>query len=121
MMNEINTIPHVKAGKLLLLNINNATRHPDFPDVPTLSECGYPNSDVPIWYSLFAPAGTPKPIIGKLNAKIVELANTEDMRERMRSINTVVPTQTPEQMLAYLEEDTARNVELIKATDMKLE
>jgi tripartite-type tricarboxylate transporter receptor subunit TctC len=121
MMNEINTIPHVKAGKLLLLNINNATRHPDFPQVPTLTECGYPNSDVPIWYSLFAPAGTPKPIVAKLNAKIVELAQTAEMQERMRSINTVVPTQTPEEMTAYLEEDTARNLELIKVTNMKLE
>jgi tripartite-type tricarboxylate transporter receptor subunit TctC len=121
MMNEINTIPHVKAGKLLLLNINNATRHPDFAEVPTLTECGYANSDVPIWYSLFAPAGTPQAIIAKLNAKIVEIAGSEEMRDRMRSINTVVPTQTPEQMLAYLEEDTARNVELIKATNMKLE
>jgi tripartite-type tricarboxylate transporter receptor subunit TctC len=121
MMNEINTIPHVKAGKLLLLNINNATRHPDFAEVPTLTECGYANSDVPIWYSLFAPAGTPKAIISKLNAKIVEIARGEEMRDRMRSINTVVPTQTPEEMVAYLEEDTARNVELIKATNMKLE
>jgi tripartite-type tricarboxylate transporter receptor subunit TctC len=121
MMNEINTIPHVKAGKLLLLNINNPARHPDFPDVPTLSECGYPNSDVPIWYALYAPAGTPKAIVAKLNAKIVELADSDEMRERMRSINTVVPTQTPEEMVAYLEADTARNVELIKATDMKLE
>ena len=121
MMNEINTIPHVKAGKLLLLNINNATRHPDFAEVPTLTECGYANSDVPIWYSLFAPAGTPKAIIAKLNAKIVEIASGEEMRDRMRSINTVVPTQTPEEMVAYLEEDTARNVELIKATNMKLE
>jgi len=121
MMNEIITIPHVKAGKLLLLNINNATRHPEFPDVPTLTECGYANSDVPIWYSLFAPAGTPKAIVAKLNAKIVEIANNEEMRDRMRSINTVVPTQTPEEMVAYLEEDTARNVELIKATNMTLE
>ena len=121
MMNEINTIPHVKVGKLVRLNINNATRHPDFPEVPTLTECGYANSDVPIWFSLFAPAGTPNAIVAKLNAKIVEIANSEEMRDRMRSINTVVPTQTPEEMVAYLEEDTARNIELIKATNMKLE
>jgi tripartite-type tricarboxylate transporter receptor subunit TctC len=95
MMNEINTIPHVKAGKLLLLNINNATRHADFPDVPTLTECGYANSDVPIWYSLFAPAGTPKAIVAKLNAKIVEIANSEEMRDRMRSINTCCRRKRP--------------------------
>src|SRR3954453_21275091 len=44
MMNEINVLPHVKAGKLLLLNISYPTRHPDFPDVPTLTELGYPDS-----------------------------------------------------------------------------
>jgi tripartite-type tricarboxylate transporter receptor subunit TctC len=55
MMNEINVLPHVKAGKLILLDINYGERHPDFPDIPTLTECGYPNSDVPIWYSIFAP------------------------------------------------------------------
>jgi len=121
MMNEINVLPHVKAGKLILLNVNFTQRHPDFPDVPTLTECGYANSDVPIWYSLFAPAGTPTPIVAKLNAKILEIANSQEMRERMRSINTVVPAQTPEEVVAYLEEDTARNVELIKATNMKLE
>ena len=48
MMNEINVLPHVKAGKLVLLNINYPIRHPDFPDVPTLTELGYPDSDVPI-------------------------------------------------------------------------
>src|SRR5262245_46264538 len=121
MMNEINTIPHVKAGKLLLLNVNNAARHPDFPDVPTLTELGYPDSDVPIWYSLFAPAGTAKAIVAKLNAKVVEIANTDEMQARLRSINTVVPTQTPEEMGQYLEDDTRHNVELIKATNLKLE
>jgi tripartite-type tricarboxylate transporter receptor subunit TctC len=121
MMNEINTIPHVKAGKLLLLNINHATRHPDFPDVPTLTELGYPDSDVPIWYAIFAPAGTSKEIIAKLNAKMVEISASDDMKTRMRAINTVVPVQTPEEMAKYLDQDAARNLDLIKATNMKLE
>jgi tripartite-type tricarboxylate transporter receptor subunit TctC len=121
MMNEINIIPHVKAGKLILLNINNGTRHPDFPDIPTLTELGYPNSDVPVWYAIFAPTGTPPDIVAKLNAAVIEIAKTEDMQARMRAINTVVPIQTPEEMAKYLEEDTARNAELIKATNMKLE
>ena len=55
MMNEINVLPHVKAGKLILLNINYATRHPDFPEMPTLTELGYPDADVPIWYSCARP------------------------------------------------------------------
>jgi len=58
MMNEIVIYPHVKAGKLNLLAINNPERHWDFPDVPTLTEAGFPNSDVPIWFSAWASAGT---------------------------------------------------------------
>ena len=121
MMNEIVVLPHVKAGKLVLLNINFPTRHPDFPDVPTLTEAGIANSDVPVWYSLFAPAGTPAPIIQKLHAKVDEIAKTDDMIARMRAINVVVPPQTPEDMAKYLVEDTARNAELIKTANIKLE
>ena len=121
MMNEINPIPHVKAGKLILLDINFSERHPDFPDVPTLTELGYPNSDVPVWFSIQAPAGTPKDIIAKLNAKVVEIAKGDEMKARMRSINVVVPIQTPEQMAKYLIEDAARNAEVIKVANIKLE
>ena len=121
MMNEINVLPHVKAGKLILLDINYGERHPDFPDIPTLTECGYPNSDVPIWYSIFAPTGTPQDIIAKLNAKVVEIIATDEMKARMRSINVIVPTQTPEQMAKHLVEDLGRNGEIIKAANIKLE
>ena len=93
MMNEINVIPHVKAGKLILLDINHSQRHPDFPDVPTLTELGHPNSDVPIWFSVWAPAGTPREIVDKLNARMVEIAKSDDMKARMASINVVVPIQ----------------------------
>jgi tripartite-type tricarboxylate transporter receptor subunit TctC len=121
MMNEINVLPHVKAGKLILLNINHSSRNPDFPDVPTLTELGVSDADVPIWYSFWAPAGTPKEITAAFNAKIVELANGDDMKARMRAINSQVPVQTPEEMRAYLELDSKRNADLIKAANIKLE
>jgi tripartite-type tricarboxylate transporter receptor subunit TctC len=121
MMNEINVIPHVKAGKLTLLNINHSSRHPDFPDVPTLNEHGVANADVPIWYSIFAPVGTPVDIVTKLNAKVVEVAGTDDMKARMRGINVQVPLQTPAEMSAYLTADIGRNAEVIKAASIKLE
>ena len=121
MMNEINVLPHVKAGKLILLNINFPSRHPDFPDVPTLTELGYPDSDVPIAYMVCAPAGTPKEIVQKLNAKLVEIAKSDEMIAKMRAINVIVPPQTPEEVRAYIVEDTKRNAELIKAANIKLE
>jgi tripartite-type tricarboxylate transporter receptor subunit TctC len=121
MMNEINVLPHVKAGKLILLNINYPTRSPDFPDVPTLTEAGLPNADVPIWYSIQAPAATPKDIIEKFNAKVVELANADDMKKKMREISVSIPPQTPAEMVAFLKTDLAANAEVIKAANVKLE
>lgn len=121
MMNEINVLPHVKAGKLILLNVNYPTRHPDFPDVPTLTEAGVPNADVPIWYSIQAPAGTPDDIIKKFNAKIVEIARGDEMKAKMAAINVVVPIQTPEEMAKFLADDSKANAEVIKAANIKLE
>jgi len=121
MMNEINVLPHVKAGKLILLNINHANRSPDFPNVPTLTELGIKDADVPIWYSVWGPPGFPKDIALKLNKKIIEIAKSDDMKKRMRDLNTEVPIQTPEELAAYLKTDTARNAEIIKAANIKLD
>ena len=121
MMNEPVSLPHVKAGKLILLNINGSARHPDFPDVPTLTELGITGADVPIWFSIFAPAGTPKDIISKLNAKMIEIAKTDDMQAKMRAVNAFVPLQTPEDMAKHLIEDIKANAELIKAANIKID
>src|SRR6185295_11570356 len=121
MMNEPVSLPHVKAGKLILLNINGKERHPDFPDLQTLTELGITGADVPIWFAIFAPAGTSKDIIGKLNAKMIEIAKTDDMKAKMRAVNAFVPLQTPEQMAKHLIEDIKANAELIKAANIKID
>jgi tripartite-type tricarboxylate transporter receptor subunit TctC len=121
MMNEINPLPHVKAGKLILLNINYPTRSPDWPGIPTLDELGYKDADVPGWYSICAPAGTPAEIVNKLNAKVVEIAKTDEMKARMRQISVEVPLQTPSEVTQFLLEDTARNAAVIKAAGIKLD
>lgn len=120
-MNEINVIPHVKAGKLKLLNVNHPTRHPDFPNVPTLTEVGFPGIDVPVWYSIWAPAGTPKAIIDALNRKVVELGQAPDMVARMQNINVVVPPETPEEMAAFFNMDSAVNLKLIQDAKITLD
>ena len=121
MMNEINVIPHVKSGKLTLLNVNHPTRHPDFPTVPTLAEAGFPGIDVPVWYSIWAPAGTPRDMIAALNRRVAEIAATPDMIARMQNINVVVPGATTEQMLAFFETDSAANLKLISDARITLD
>lgn len=121
MMNEINVLPHVKLGKLILLNINHTSRHPEFPHVPTLTELGIKDADVPIWYSMWAPPGTPKDITRRIHAKMAEIARTDAMKSKMGAINVAVPEQSPEDMVKFLSEDSRRNAELIKAANIKLE
>ncbi len=121
MMNEIIVLPHVKAGKLKLLCINHALRNPEFPDAPTLTEAGYPDSDVPIWYAVQAPSAVSKDIIATFNRKIVEIARTDDMIRRLREVSVICPTQTPEEIVAFSEVDFVSNGKLIREANVKLE
>jgi tripartite-type tricarboxylate transporter receptor subunit TctC len=120
-MNEINVLPHVKAGKLKLLDINYPTRHPDYPDVPTLTEAGYPDADVAIQFTLQAPAAVPKDIINTLSKKMLEIAATKEFIARMREINVVVPLQTPEEVAAIQGRETEANRKLIEAAKISME
>ncbi len=102
MMNEINPMPHVRAGKLTLLDISHTERHPDFPAVPTIFEFGYGKAYVPSWYAMWAPAGTSKEIVEAINAKVNEISRTDDMRQRMLAINVALVPQSTEDMVRAL-------------------
>ena len=121
LMNEPVTLPHVRAGKMHLFVVNHAKRMPEWPGVPTMAEAGYPNSDVPIWFTLWAPAGTSKEIIQRLNAKCVEIAKTEDMKQKIHLAGCEPIIQTPEEIAAFREQDRKALAELIKAANVRME
>ena len=117
MMNEINNIPHIKAGKLHLLNVNHSSRHWEFPDTPTLTELGMPNSDVPIWYAIMGPAGTPKEIIDKLNAEMKRITALPGMGDRLSAIE--LTHSTPEELGDFIKAETERWAPVIKKLGLK--
>ena len=121
LMNEPVTTPHVKAGKLNLLNINHFERSPEFPDIPTLTELGYPNSDAPIWISLWCPAGTPLEIKQRLNEEIVKESKLPEMQGKIRMAGSATVVQTLAELEAFREADGKLMAELIKAAKIKLE
>ena len=121
MMNEPVTLPHVKAGKLYLLNVNHSERSVDFPDIPTLTELGHSNADAPIWFSLWAPTGTPKEILERINAEIVRQAKTPEMKEKLRLAGAAPVIQTIDEMVAFREADSKQMAELIKTAQIKIE
>ena len=113
--------PHVASGKLKAIAINSATRSKLLPNVPTVAEQGFPGFDVPSWFGLIAPAGTPKEVIAQLNRVVVEGLKSPEVAERFAQIGAEPLYDTPEQFGAYIREDTARWAKVIKAANIKPE
>ena len=75
-----NALPHVQSGRMRALAITSAKRSPVVPDVPTVAEEGYPGFEVSPWYGFMAPAGTPRPILEKLNTEINKILQMDDVK-----------------------------------------
>ena len=115
-------IGNVKAGKLKVLALTGKTRHPKFPDVPTFAELGLVNYSPTAWIGLFAPAGTPKPIVDKL-ADAMQKAATQNpaLIEKWQSYGGELKAMTPEAFAAFLKEDNALWGQAIAKAGIKLD
>lgn len=120
-MNEGSTLPHAKAGKLTLLNVNHFERFAEFPDVPTLTEAGVKDADVPVWFSLYAPPGTPQEIAAKINAAANDISKTPEMKAIMQKVSAVPVVQDLAALKAHFEADFGSIEALIKAANVKIE
>ena len=120
-MNEGSTLTHAKAGKLTLLNVNHFERFAEFPDVPTLTEAGLKDADVPVWFALYAPPNTPKEIAEKINAKVNEVSATADMKQKMQLASAVPAIQKLDDLRKHYEDDFKSIGDLIKAADIKID
>ena len=111
----------VKSGKLRALAYGGPRRLDVLPDVPTMTESGYPFT-LYAWYGLFAPAGTSKPIVDKLNAAVNKLLADPEMKERLHALNlTDLPSKTPEQFAADIRQDLGEWKKAAKDFNIKLE
>ena len=98
-------LAQVKSGKLRPLAVSSARRSPSLPDVPTIAESGYKDFNVGVWYGVFAPAGTPKPIVTALNAEINKVLMQPDVQQSIRSQGGDVNPTTPEELGLRLKAD----------------
>ena len=105
---ELNGFPHVKAGKLKMLALFADQRHPDFPDVPTIGELGFPQVNLPIWQGFYGPVGIPEAIKQKLNKAIAEINDRPDMKARLLEMGFVPRSMTVAEVKKfYLDDDAA--------------
>jgi tripartite-type tricarboxylate transporter receptor subunit TctC len=91
------TLQHVRSGALRVLAVTTEQRLPELPDVPTIAELGYPGYEISSWQGVFAPAGTPSDIIGKLNGEIVAMLKTPEVQARITREGAVPVGSSPEQ------------------------
>jgi tripartite-type tricarboxylate transporter receptor subunit TctC len=106
--NISNVAQHVKSGKLKAIAVTTPAPSPHAPGVPTVIEAGVPGYEVGVWFGFAAPAGTPKPIIDKLNAEINKVLQLPDVKEKFAAQGVDVIGSTPEQFAAHLQEQSAK-------------
>lgn len=114
-------IPQVVGGKLSAIAITGTKRSPLLPDVPTVAESGVPGFDVEVWNGLMAPAGTPRPVIDKLNAEIRKAMESADMKKRLEAQGFEAATGTPEKFGALIASETTRWAKVVQSSGAKVE
>ena len=115
-----NTMPHVSAGKANLLAVLDRVRHPDFPNVPMLKEV-YPELNFLAWFGMYAPAGTPQPIIEKLATEMNKIARDPELNTYFLKFALRANPGTPTELAELTRKDHARYGDLIKRLNIRAE
>jgi len=115
------TIPFMKSNRLRAIAVSSKTRFPALPDLPTFHESGVPGFETSTWFGLLAPAGTPGPVIAKINGDVGKILASSEMRERLISMGQVAGGESPEAFGRFIREEIARYAKIIKAADIPLQ
>ena len=113
--------PHIQSGKLRPIAVTSAKRLDSLPDVPTIAEAGQKGFDMGSWQAVFAPAGTPKPIVDRLHAEIMKAIATPDIQARLKSFGMVPSSMTPTELADYQKAEVAKWERVIKSAGIKAE
>jgi tripartite-type tricarboxylate transporter receptor subunit TctC len=112
------SLQYVKNGTLRVLAVTSDKRLPYMPDVPTIAELGFPGYEISSWQGVFAPAGTPADVIAKINAELVRMLNTPEVRARIKREGADPVGNTPEQFAERVKSELAKWAKVAKAAGM---
>jgi len=113
--------PLIKEGKLRALAITGAKRSPDFPDIPTTTEAGFPGQESELLIGFVAPAGTPKPIIDRLHSEVVRIVALPDVKQKLDTLGFTPVASTPEAYAAQIRSDLETWGKVVQDLGMKVE
>ncbi len=114
-------VPHVQSGKLRALGITSPKRSPAVPEVPTITEGGFPEIDIVGWNGVSVPIKTPRALVNKLNTDIRKILGQKDMQDRMIAAGFDLADTTVEQFDAFIKKDVVLYNRIIKESKMKLD
>ncbi|MVW80247.1 Bug family tripartite tricarboxylate transporter substrate binding protein [Bordetella sp. 02P26C-1] len=112
---------HIRSGTIKPLAVAAKERSPSFPNVPTAAEAGVPNYEVSTWYALWAPAGTPKPIVDKMIAEVTKALNAPKVKEIWANNGSVTPNLTGEQFGEFVNSEIGRWGKVVKDSGVTLD
>jgi tripartite-type tricarboxylate transporter receptor subunit TctC len=110
---------NIKGGKLRPLAVSTAKRSPALPDVPTTAEAGVKGAEAPLWFGVWAPAGTPPAIVAKINADVRKALADPDVRTKLAALGNETMDMSPEQFAKFVRDEMATYAAVIKAAGIK--
>ena len=114
-------MPYVKSGRLRVIAVTSAQRSPLLPQAPTVAETGLPGYEVNSWYGVFAPPALPKEIIAKINADIVAILGSADVKERLAGLGAEPQPMTPDDFGKFVRDDIAKWSKVVKESGAKID
>ena len=117
-LNVLEVKPHLQSGRIRALGVTSAERAELLPEVPTMTEAGFPGVAVVVWWTLLAPTGTPPAVIAKLNAETVKGLADPGLRERFKGLGAVVTPSTPKELGDFLRSESAKWTKVIHDADI---
>jgi tripartite-type tricarboxylate transporter receptor subunit TctC len=114
-------LPQVRDGRLVALAVNTSKRSATLPDVPTTAEAGITDAEYPIWFGLFAPAGTPREIVERLNRETLKALQTPKVRQRLAELGVDAMPMSPDEFTAHVNREVLLNAALARKAGLKAE
>ncbi len=119
--NMPSAIQHVRSGRLVPIAVTTAKRSPELPNVPTIAEAGVPGYEATSWFGMYAPAGTPAPVLATLNKALVKVLGQADVKKKINEQGAETYSETPEQFAAFMKAETLKWGKVVKESGASLD
>ena len=119
--NLASAAPQIRAGRLRAFAVTTAQRTPFFPELPTMIEAGVPGFDIDTWFGVFAPAGTPAPVVERLHAELVRALGSDAMRERLARLGAQAAPLAPARFAEFVRAEQQRYARIVRASGARVD